>query len=58
MLNHRYLRIDPTSLERKMLLVGMILAYEYKHGERSKGDFLWSILTIPQSLQASILNRI
>lgn len=36
MLNLRDLRIDPASLGRKMLLVDVMPAYEYKDGKRTE----------------------
>ena len=36
MLNIRDLRIDPASLGRKMLLVDVMPAYEYKDGKRTE----------------------
>ena len=36
MLNIRDLRIDPASLDRKMLLVDVMTAYEYKEGKRTE----------------------
>ena len=43
MLNLRDLRTDPTSLGRKMLLVDVMPAYEYKTGERTE-----TVTTKPQ----------
>ena len=36
MLNLRDLRIDPASLDRKMLLVDVMPTYEYKDGKRTE----------------------
>ena len=36
MFNIRDLRIDPASLGRKMLLVDVMPAYEYKDGKRTE----------------------